>query len=315
MSSTAKLNCMISLARLELLLALHERGTLQAAAAALHISTSAASQQLATLTREAGAKLTEPDGRRLKLTEAGQVLAKHAYEIAAQLERARGDVQAAAAGELGTITVGGVASALPALLIPATKVTEKAHPRLRIDLREAELPDALSQLSVGDLDIVVVVENRNQSSRQDPRHERIPLGTDDFRLAVPRDSRWSRQQSVDLATLVDVDWISSTHDDSCDQLLHSACFAAGFTPRIRHRAADWLAMIALIEAGMGLALLPTSGASPMTQRVQLVPPAVQVKRHLSAVVRRGATSRPEISSYLTALQETARTLYDQPATL
>lgn len=303
---------MISLTRLELLLALHERGTLQAAAAALHISTSAASQQLATLARESGAKLTEPDGRRLKLTEAGQVLAKHAYAIVAQLEQARGDIQATVDGHLGTITVGSFASALPTVLIPAVRATQESRPQLRIELREVELPGALNQLSAGDLDMVLVVESKTVSTTQDPRHQRIPLGTDDFQLAVPRDSRWSGKPSIDVATLADEDWISSMHDDSCDQLLHTACLSAGFNPRVRHRAADWLAMLAMIDAGMGLALVPTSAVLPIPERIRLIPLTGRVKRHIYAVVRQGATARPEITAYLEALRSAARTVYADP---
>ena len=78
---------MINVSRLPLLLALHEHGTLQAAAHRLHVSPSAASQQLAALAKEAGAPLTEADGRKLRLTDAGRVLVEHAYTLLAELER------------------------------------------------------------------------------------------------------------------------------------------------------------------------------------------------------------------------------------
>ncbi len=71
-------------------------GTVAGAAAALHLTPSGVSQQLAKLEREAGASLTEPAGRGLRLTPAGRVLADHAVEVLARMATARADSTACA---------------------------------------------------------------------------------------------------------------------------------------------------------------------------------------------------------------------------
>ena len=87
MAETVKLFYVIDVRRLRLLRELDNRGTVAATAAALHLTPSAISQQLAALSREAGVTLLDPVGRRVRLTPAAKVLLRHADEIFAQLEK------------------------------------------------------------------------------------------------------------------------------------------------------------------------------------------------------------------------------------
>jgi DNA-binding transcriptional LysR family regulator len=313
MADNVNVTFMVSLPRLRLLLALHERGTLHAAASTLHISTSAASQQLATLSAEVGVRLTEMDGRRLKLTDAGKALVEHAYAVFAQLERAHGDVRAAADGELGQLTVGAFPSAITTLLIPAARLARERRPRLRVDVHEVEVPAGLSRLSAGDLDLVIGVEGAGAPSPDDHRYVRLPLGADDFLLAVPVGHPAARGPVAVLSRLADQEWIGTLAGDACDQLLHGACLAAGFRPVVRHRAGDWVAILALVEAGMGVALIPSSARLPVPAAVRVVPVAERIRRHIYAAVRRGGTTHPAVATYLTALEQVAGEVFREPA--
>lgn len=305
MANTAKLYFMIDPTRLRLLVALHEHGTLHAAAATLHISTSAASQQLATLAREVQAPLTEQDGRRLKLTDAGRVLVDHAYLLLAQIERAHGDVQATMDGELGAITVGSFPSSISSLLVPAALSVRDDHPRLRIDIREVTAPDCLEDLSSGALDVLVDVAD-DVSLNGDPRYTRVPLGTEDVDLALPAGHELADGRPVDLAELQSQEWVSTIHGDACDRLLHRACASVGFQPRVRHRASDWTAILSMVEATMGVALIPHSARLPAPAGVVLAPTTGHgIRRHLYSVVRRGSDARPAIATFLEALQKVA----------
>ncbi|MCI2416363.1 LysR family transcriptional regulator [Saccharopolyspora sp. K220] len=297
---------MIDPTRLSLLVALHERGTLHAAASALHISPSAASQQLATLTKEAGAPLTEVDGRRLRLTESGRVLVDHAYALLAHMERALGDVQAAANGALGQLCVGAVPSLIPTLLIPAARAVREQYPRLRVGIHEITMPDCLDRLCNGELDVIVSVTANVALADDDPRCTRVELGTEECCLAVPADHPIAQRGAADLALLADQDWISTLAGDTCDQLLHSACAAAGFQPTVRHRASDWAAVIALVEAGLGVALVPRSARLPATEAVTTVATTGHpVQRRIHAAIRRGTETRPAVANFLTALKSAA----------
>lgn len=302
-----KLHRMIDPARLRLLLALHEGGTLHAAAATLHISPSAASQQLATLAREAGAPLTEADGRRLRLTDAGRVLVDHAYVLLADLERARGAVQSTVTGELGTLVVGSFPSTIASLLIPAVRQLRESRPSLRVDVREIKVPDCLAELTGGELDVVVAIEAAGAPAAEDPRFARVSLGTDDVDVALPAGHRLAGEDVVDLGLLADDDWVSTIEGDSCDQLLLLACACAGFRPRVRHRSGDWMAMLALVEAGMGVASVPRAGGFPVPDGVVTrTTSGHDIRRHVYAAFRRGADSRPAVAAFLDAVADVAR---------
>src|ERR1700759_5261061 len=83
--------------RLELLLELSRLGSMRAVGESLHVTTSTVSQQIAGLAQEGAPALTEPQGRRVRLTPAGQRLAGHAVTILAAIEAARLDLDPTAA--------------------------------------------------------------------------------------------------------------------------------------------------------------------------------------------------------------------------
>ena len=113
--------------RLRLLLEFAERGTIAATAAALGYTSSAVSQQLAALEREAGAALLDRTARTAELTEAGKRLAAHAAEILAMMEAAEADL--AAPEPAGRVAISAFPTAAVAFA-PALTRTVRAHPGL-----------------------------------------------------------------------------------------------------------------------------------------------------------------------------------------
>ena len=113
---------MIEVGRLRALHAVASYGTVLAAGDALHCTPSAVSQQLAKLERETGATLIEKDGRRLRLTEAGRVLAEHAERVLATLDEAEAALAAHRdAGYVGSVLVPwGLVLAVLASALPST---------------------------------------------------------------------------------------------------------------------------------------------------------------------------------------------------
>ena len=97
--------------RLQLLLALSRLGSMRAVAESYHLTTSTVSQQIAALAKETGAQLIEPEGRRVRLTPAGQRLADHAVTILAAVDSARLDLDPDAE-PTGTVRVGGFATGI-----------------------------------------------------------------------------------------------------------------------------------------------------------------------------------------------------------
>src|ERR671910_2950485 len=128
----------LDLRRLRLLRELHERGTVAAVADALQFTPSAVSQQLAVLEREAGVPLLEKAGRGVRLTDAAEVLVRHAGALLEQADRAAAELAAAAAGApAGRGRVAAFQSAGLRLAAPALRALARGAPGLRCELVEA----------------------------------------------------------------------------------------------------------------------------------------------------------------------------------
>src|SRR6476661_9815409 len=113
--------------RLRMLLELSRLGSMHEVAAELRTTTSTVSQTIAALAREAGTPLTEPDGRRVRLTPAGRRLADHAVTVLAALEAARLDLDPSAE-PVGTVRVAAFATAVRRALLPAVGQLADRHP-------------------------------------------------------------------------------------------------------------------------------------------------------------------------------------------
>src|SRR5919202_1696709 len=143
------------LRRLRLLRELEERGTLWAVAGALGYSPSAVSQQLTVLEKEAGVPLLEKAGRGVRLTDAGRLLSHHAGVLLSAAEAARADLASLTGEVRGTVRAGGLQSATRRVLIPALTRMLLDHPQVRVEISELELEQALPELRLGTLDVVI----------------------------------------------------------------------------------------------------------------------------------------------------------------
>src|SRR3712207_8736304 len=143
------------LRRLRLLRELEERGTLGAVAAALGYSPSAVSQQLSVLEREVGARLLEKAGRGVRLTDAGRLLTRHARVLLTAAEAASADLASLTGEVRGTVRAGGLQSATRRVLIPAVARLQVDHAGVRMEIVEVEFEQALPELRLGTLDMVV----------------------------------------------------------------------------------------------------------------------------------------------------------------
>src|SRR5512146_1257164 len=132
--------------RLELLLELSRLGSMREVSEVMHVTTSTVSQQLAALSREAGTPLTEPDGRRVRLTPAGRRLADHAVTVLAALEAARLDLDPTAESA-GTVRVAAFATAVRRSLMPVLEVLAADHPDVHLQILEHEPAECLDLLA------------------------------------------------------------------------------------------------------------------------------------------------------------------------
>ncbi|MGW3194095.1 LysR family transcriptional regulator [Streptomyces sp. NPDC001118] len=303
-------NFTMDLRRLTVLRELERRGSLARTAEALHLTPSAVSQQIAALAREFGAPLTEREGRGVRLTGQARILLGHAETIAAQLERARADLVAYGSGGRGQVTIGCFGSGILGLVPPALRALAGRLPRVRVDVVEAEPPDAFTALDAGRLDVVVAVDFAATPPHTDRRYTRTDLLTDRLDAALPEDHPLAARERVPLRELAAADWIVGAAGSCCGAVARAVCAAAGFTPDIRHPVNDWGALIALVEAGAGVALVPRL-VRPLYERRRLAvrPVAGQPpSRNVFAAVRAGAERDPVLVAVRDQLRVSAAEL-------
>ncbi|GHD71281.1 LysR family transcriptional regulator [Streptomyces goshikiensis] len=290
--------------KLRILRTLAEQGTVTATAEALHLTPSAVSQQLTNLARQLGVPLLEAQGRRVRLTDAAHLVLRHAEAVFAQLERADAEIAGYLAGEAGEVRVGAFSTAVPALVVPAAAALRLTHPGVEIRVRETEAAESYELLSAGAVDLALSLAAHAPSAR-DPRFTRVPLLADPLDVALPPEHPLARSPRLRLADLSGEPWIYGG-SGPWSQITLSACEAAGFVPEQAHSAAGWSAILALVEAGMGVALIPRMAAGRATGVTVRDLGRDRPVRHVIAATRRGADAAPAVARVLDALREAAR---------
>jgi DNA-binding transcriptional LysR family regulator len=292
----------MDLERLRVLHAVHAAGSVTGAAQALRVTTSAVSQQMARLEREAGQRLTERHGRGIRLTEAGAMLAQEAGDLLAHAEQVEARLAGHRGAVAGTLSIAAFATAARGLLPSALHDLRSRYPDLSASLSEQEPHEAIPALSHGDVDIAVVQEWPDAALAISGSLARRDLMEDSFDVALPAGHLLADRDSVAIRELADDDWISWSPGQICHDWLVHTLRAHGAQPRILHTASEHPTQVALVAAGLGAALIPRLGREPAPASVRFVPIDPSPVRRIYALWRASTAVRPAISAALDALQ-------------
>jgi DNA-binding transcriptional LysR family regulator len=258
----------LELRHLIALKAIAEHGTFGRAATELGYTQSAISQQIAMLERIVGQRLIDRPGgpRPVSLTEAGELLLRHADAIAARLQAAQADLAALDAGDAGPLRIGTYQSVgarvLPALL---REFTEQ-WPQVDITLRESADDEELASLvERGELDLTFVVLPLGPGP-----YETVELFRDPYVLVVPAGSPLAgRDRPPSIRELVDHPLISyrtcRTTKRVEDRLRQS-----GRDPHIVFRSDDNGTMQGLVAAGVGIGIMPLLAVDESDTSIEVV---------------------------------------------
>ncbi|SDT40216.1 DNA-binding transcriptional regulator, LysR family [Streptomyces sp. TLI_053] len=298
---------MLDPGRLLLLRELADRGTMTAAAAALGRTSSAVSQQLAVLEREAGVPLLERDGRRVRLTPEGLRLVAHARIVLGALETAERDLRAAADTPRGPVALACFSTFAAVHVLPALVAARERYPELRVSLLELEPPEALAALRARRCDLAVRYSYDLVPEPAFPAAEFTvhPLAADPVLLALPA-GHSADGAAVDLRHLADSPWIVGSREDGSAALVRAACALAGFAPRIVHAVDDYHLALRMVANGLGAALVPQLAAdahTPATADIALHPVrGPQLVRRIHALTLPAPGARPALDAVLALLR-------------
>jgi DNA-binding transcriptional LysR family regulator len=289
-------------------------GTIGAVAEAHFCTPSAVSQQLRALEREAGVPLVRRAGRRVELTAPGAELADRTGPVLALLEEASAALAAARRELVGELRIGAFPTAVRTVLPAALVELGAEHPRLSLHVTEldpAGVPDALGS---GQLDIGLVHVYDYVPAEPDPALATQPLLDETVYLATPeitlRGDSGGRPPGITASgardpvqACRDRAWIAGSPGTLCHLMTVRLCQAAGFTPQIRHYADDFGAVLTLVAAGQGVALVPELALADRPPGVQLAP--LPARRRTLIACRAGGSGHPAVAACAAALRTAA----------
>lgn len=281
---------MMDLVQLKSFAEVASRGTIAAAAAAQGYTAPAVSQHVAKLEAGLDTKLFDRVGGRLALTVAGAALLPLAFELLDVEARAR-----AAVGESDsapTVVVAGFASALTTVVLPRLA---RLRERATIEIVEAEDDEALRDLGLGAVDIVLTQEYEGVSVERNRRFTYTLLVSDRLTLALPPD----RSAATTLGDLGDAPWLLNGRTTRCAQATMRILADAGIAPRVVGTVADNTTLLALVAAGQGVTVVPARVLDDGQHLVTIADQDLGVARTIHAVTRTVTT--PSVAPLLDLL--------------
>jgi DNA-binding transcriptional LysR family regulator len=302
---------MLNAGRLRVLHAVATHGSITGAAAALLQSQPSVSRQVALLERETGRSLVERTPRGVRLTPAGELLARHAEEVLERLAAAETALARLEAREGVLVRVAAFPSAAVALVVPAVGDLAAARPGLAGRCRDLAPELAFAGIEQGEIDVGVVFHRSGDDGAVPAGLRRVPLLRDPFLVALPAAHPLAGRPAVDLAELAGDGWIEGTSPAS-GRLIRRACLAAGFAPRIVAQADHAPIIHGLVAAGVGVTLVTRLGAPVAPPGVALLPAAgAPPARDVAAVLRAADAAAPAVAALVERLQARVGTLAER----
>ncbi|MCP3819940.1 LysR family transcriptional regulator [Streptomyces sp. A3M-1-3] len=297
---------MIEARHLRVLRAVAATGSFSAAARDLGCTQPAVSQQMKALEHSAGTPLLIRTGREMRLTEAGEALVRHAAGILAGLTAAEEEVAAIAGLRAGRVRLVSFPSGSSTLVPTALAAMRREHPGTRVSLVEAEPPRSVEMLREGDCDVALAFRYGTTAVERDAWDDLVvrPLLTDRLVGLVPEGHRLAEADRLGMAELAEESWIAGC--PRCRRHLVEVCEDAGFTPRIDFATDDYPAVVGLVGAGLGVAVLPelaVESVRPRGARTVALEPSVQ--REVVALTLPDLARVPAVAAMLDRLERAA----------
>ena len=292
---------MFDFRQLRYFVAVAEELSFTRAALRLHLSQPPLTQQIQALERDLGVRLLDRNKRHVALTEPGRLFLEQAREILAKADEARSQVAAAAAGYIGQLRLAYTVSVSFHPSLPQTLLRyRRIAPNVRVQLREMYTQAQFAALLAGQIDVGFV---RDEPARtQDAARIHLTVvDREPLLIALPAGHPLAQRNSLQLIELATDTFVSQPRELAAtlyDRLVTLAA-TAGFVPTIGQHAQQINGLLALVAAGLGLALVPASMRVVRLAGVSYVPLEDANAYMLLAVASRADDHAPALQQFLT----------------
>jgi DNA-binding transcriptional LysR family regulator len=258
------------------------------------------SQQIRRLEDTLGCTLFDRSGRRVRLTDAGSVLVTEARRLLADAAHTTQLMRSAGRGEVGTVTIGYWSSTLFSPLPAAVRRFRERFPDVAVRLRELYPPHHIDAIRAGAIDIAILREPEPVEGIAV-----LPVLVEPLVAAVPSDHRLATRRAIAPAQLRDEPFVLFPREalPGLYVKLLDLCRRAGFEPRVVQEVDAWHTIVSLVEAGIGVSLIPASFEGRRTGALVYLPlKGRPVWTTTSACWRAAGTTRPT-AAFLDVLRE------------
>lgn len=273
------------------------------AAELAHVAQPSLSKQIHNLEGELGSELFHRARGNISLTPAGEVLVPFAKRILADVETARLQVHELAELRQGRLRLGATPSLCTGLLADALARFRTSYPGIELVVDESGSRDLVRQIAEGAIDLAVITSPLH---RTDPTLDTVPILRDQLTVAVPRDVE-PELVSFRVADLEHRPLVMFREGYDLRAMTIDACQRAGFQPRFAIEGGEMDAVLSFVEAGLGVAVVP-SMVLPGHPQLRGVPFVAPVPTRTIALAHRTDVRPPRAAE---AFRSTLMALIDQ----
>lgn len=267
------------------------------------------SQQIRDLEEELGVLLFDRTHRHVRLTVAGQVFLEDAYQLLAQVDRAKGRAKRASKGKLGQLTIGYTSFVHCPLFRVILQQYRANYPDVDIALHDLVTIEQMKRLDTNALDISFATHaSLALSSIEETQLTHECILREPLAAVVPRNHPLVGRSPLPFAALAGESWIwfARPYDPTTYDYMTRLFDQAGFRPHVAQEVNQLQIVISLVSAGLGVSLV-TASSEPLTGQdvvyLQLVDPTPQAE--FNVVWRRDDTS-PLVQAFLAVVHEVAQ---------
>jgi DNA-binding transcriptional LysR family regulator len=269
--------------------AVAEMGSFRKAAESIHLSQPAFSRRIEKLEEALGVRLLDRTTRSVSLTAVGREFDRKVQALLADLDATLLGIRGVAATRMSEGTVAGVPSTVYYHLSQVISRYHQRFPRVRVKIIDASAGDVLAAVTGGEADFGL-----NFIGGQEPEVEFRTLLEERFVAAVRRDHELARRRKVAWSELAAYDFISVSRSSGNRLLIDQALAGLAQRPQSVFEARHVTTLLGLVEAGLGVAAVPSLAMPgpqhPLLVSVPLVDPVVT--RKVGLIRRKGRALAP-----------------------
>ena len=292
----------MELAQLEAFLQVAQHRSFSRAAEALFLTQPSVTARIQSLERDLGERLFERTGRSVTLTDAGRAFMPHAQRALTAVQEGTDAIDAVRHGEVGNIRIGASSSIGTYVLPHILRKFRDARPRVHVHLSTGTSEDMIEKLISGEVHLAICRLTQN------PEIESLHLYNDDLVLVVSPSHPFASRASVTMAEAGREPFLSFERSSSYHSLIYSMFLRAGVVPESVMELDSMETSKHMVEAGLGIAILPVVSVDREVKNGQLIQIAINdieqpAQREVGVHVPRNRAFPPPIRDFLKVLTE------------